>query len=179
MAQHSFQSLAQAVETYYEELRLFVLNRTGSASLAEDVIQETWIRAAATELPENPRAYLYKMAGNLAIDHIRRNGVRAKYETGGSLNDPENHGHLQETISSPTPQPEDIAASREELKILCDAIDELPEKCREVFLLYRARGLAMREIAVQLELSPKTVENHIARALLHCRKRMREAGRKV
>ena len=179
MTQPSFQSLAQAVEAYYEELRRFIHLRTGSRSLAEDVIQETWIRAARTDMPDNPRAYLYRMAGNLAVDHMRRNGARQKHEAGGSLDDPARRDHWQNTVSSPAPAPEDIAASRQELKILCDAIDELPTKCREVFLRYRARGLSMREVADELNLSPKTVENHIARALLHCRKRMREAGRDI
>lgn len=62
------------METYYDELRQFIRQRTGSASLAEEVLQETWIRASTTTaaLPENPRAYLYRMAGNLAVDQTLR-----------------------------------------------------------------------------------------------------------
>lgn len=179
MTQPTFHSLAQAVEVYYEELRRFILSRTGSAALAEDIVQETWIRAARTALPENPRAYLYRMASNLAVDHLRKTSARQKIETADVFDDPANREVLLHTVSSSTPAPEEQAAAREEFAILCNAIDELPDKCRTVFLLYRARGLSMKEIAEKLGLSPKTVENHIARALLHCRKRMREIGRNV
>jgi len=181
MAQRPFQSLTQAVETYYEELRQFVLRRTGSRTLAEDVIQETWLRASTPGgvMPDNPRAYLYRMAGNIAIDHLRRIRTQTRVE-GGSLADPRaptQDGQIE--IASPSPFPDEVAAAREELAILCGAIEELPEKCRQVFLLYRGDGLTMREIAVRLNVSQKTVENHIARAMVHCRRRLSAAGRKV
>ena len=182
MPQGSFQSLAQAVEAHYEELRRFVLRRTGSQALAEDVVQETWIRAStsAGTMPDNPRAYLYRMAGNIAVDHLRRVRRQEGLETAAWDDDPlsvSDRALLE--IASSEPIADEVAAAREELAILSTAIRELPEKCRLVFLLYRGEGLTMREVALRLDISEKTVENHLARAMVHCRRKLREAGRKV
>lgn len=189
MAQKTFQSLAQAVETYYEELLRFAQQRTGSDMLAEDVIQDAWIRATKTSvaMPDNPRAYLYRMVGNLTVDHIRRRRVIAKVET--SELQASNHSNwgggdwpeqkTQQVAASLAPAIEDIVVAQQELVILTNAVQELPEQCRRVFLLYRGNGLTMREVALQLDISIKTVEKHIARAMLHCRKKLREAGRDV
>lgn len=181
MTQSTFQSLAQAVEAYYEELRVFTRQRTGSASMAEEVVQEAWIRANSTNavLPDNPRAYLYRMVSNLAIDHVRRERGRS-----GGVSTEHDHDHEQQAafldqMVSPLPDPLDSAISQQEMTVLNAAVRELPDKCREVFLLYRGHDLSMREVAARLSISEKTVEKHIARAMLHCRKRMREAGRNV
>jgi len=148
--------------------------------MAEDVIQETWIRAnaAATELPENPRAYVYRMAGNLAVDHLRREhgGVRSP---ANRADDHEDGAPVLESVPSAAPDPEATLQSQQEFRVLYQAVNELPEKCREVFLLYRGQGLSMREVASELGIAEKTVEKHIARAMVHCRGRLREAGRGV
>ena len=172
MTRPTFQSLAHAVETYYEELRHFVWQRTGSATLADDVTQETWVRASTTSaaMPDNPRAYLYRMAGNLAVDHVRRQRSQV-----GTASDPD----WTNQVTSPDPAPDRIVAARQELAILNEAVRDLPERCRLVFLLYRGRGLTMRQIASQLGISEKTVEKHIARAMVDCRRKLGREGRNV
>lgn len=180
MTHSSLQTLAQAAETYYDELRQFVRKRTGSSAIAEEVVQETWIRANAvtSELPVNPRAYLYRMAGNLVVDHIRRERSRAP-EAETDTPDSSEPPTALEAIPCPAPTPLDTAISRQELAALNAAVRELPDKCRDVFLLYRGHGMSMREVATHLGITQKTVEKHIARAMIHCRKRLREAGRDV
>lgn len=176
-----FTSLSQAVEAYYEELRQFIRRRTGSSSMAEEVVQETWIRANTTTaaLPDNPRAYLYRMAGNLAVDHVRRQQAWKKAEGFADGDQGEDLALQVEEVPSHAPDPVEAVISQKELAALNAAVRELPDKCREVFLLYRGHGLSMREVAAHLSISEKTVEKHIARAMVHCRARLREAGRKV
>jgi len=177
---HSFQTLAQAVEAYYAELRHFIRRRTGSLATAEEVVQETWIRANAVsaEMPANPRAYVYRMAGNLAVDWMRRE--RAGAGTGNAADaDYEDGSPSLEAVPSPAPDPVESLIAQQEFSVLHRAVSELPDKCRAVFLLYRGRGLSMREVASQLGITEKTVEKHIARAMIHCRKRLREAGRNL
>lgn len=174
----TFTSLTQAVEAYYEELRQFVRKRTGSLSMAEDVVQEAWIRAnsSSVPMPDNPRAYLYRMAGNLAVDQLRRQQSQLLKPSENEVDDTEN---ILFDVLCPAPSPEEIAVSQREFAVLHEAVRELPDKCREVFLLYRGHGLTMREIAKRLAISDKTVEKHIARAMVHCRQRLRDAGRDV
>lgn len=179
MTRPRFTSLSQAVEAYYEELRQFIRQRTGSSSMAEDVVQETWIRANTSKvtLPDNPRAYLYRMAGNLAVDHVRRRQAweRVLRPTDGEPGDAS--APQEEEFVSHLPDPLEAAISQQELLALNAAVRELPDKCRAVFVLYRGHGLTMREIAVRLSISDKTVEKHIARAMLHCRARLRDVER--
>jgi RNA polymerase sigma-70 factor (ECF subfamily) len=172
MSQWKFRSLTDAVEAHQDELRRFIFRRTGSAALADDVVQETWLRAFSTgvAMPDNPRGYVFRMASNLAVDHLRRGRVRDQ-----SLSE----GPVDDGIPSREPGPDSIVEGREEMAILMTAVKELPERCRAVFLLYRGQGLTMRQVAERLGISEKTVEKHIARAMVHCRQRLREAGRNV
>lgn len=168
MTQHRFKTLAQAVEAYYEDLRRFVRRRTGSGSLADDVVQDTWIRAStsAAAMPENAKAYVFRMASNLAIDHLQREGTRSVREAGIAT---------EQTVCN-VPSPETAVAARQELAIIATAVRDLPARRRRVFILYRGHGLTMRQIAERLGISEKTVEKQIARAMVYCRKRLKDAG---
>ncbi len=168
MAGRTFESLTHAVEAYYEELRRFLIERTGSATLAEDVVQEAWVRARTTgvAMPENPRAYLYRLVSNLAVDHLRR--TRRQDGVARDL--------LPEQVTRPDPAADALVAARETLTLAAAAVAELPERTRQVFRLYRGQGLTMREIAARFGTSEKTVEKQIAKAMLHCWQRLREAG---
>jgi RNA polymerase sigma-70 factor (ECF subfamily) len=173
MTESAIRTLAEAVEAYYEELKSFVIRRAGSPALAADILQETWLRAALARPSApvgNQRAYLYRVAANVAADHLRREGVDARRLNGDAV---------LVDLADPAPDPEQVAMARQELDLLYEAVLDLPEKCRAVFLLYRGRGLSMREIAQILGISQKTVEKHIAKAMLHCRERLREAGHAV
>lgn len=163
-----FRSLSQALEAHYGELRRYLLHRTGSSAVADDVIQETWLRARTTTaaMPDNPRAYLYRMVGNVAIDIARRDAAQGKALA----------GVVEEQMAVPAVLPDQAAEARQVMDILIAAIEDLPPKCREVFLLYRACGLTMHQISLQLGISRKTVEKHIARAMLHCGRRLEEMG---
>lgn len=161
--------LARLVETHYEDLRVFVRRRVGSATVAQDIVQETWLRVATdppARDPEQPLAYLYRVAANLALDRQRRERLEARHHAPGPLPD----------RADAAPGPDRVAAAREELAVLQCAVTELPERCRAAFLLCRGRGLTMREAAARLGISEKTVEKHVARALVHCRRRLAEAG---
>jgi RNA polymerase sigma-70 factor (ECF subfamily) len=171
MTQSAIRTLAEAVETYYEELKAFALRRTGSPALAADILQETWLRAALVKPGApviNQRAYLHRVAAHVAADHVRRDGAESWRRVGDAV---------PASLADSAPNPEQVATARQELDILRGAVRELPPKCRAVFLLYRGRGLSTRKIAATLGISEKTVEKHIAKAMLYCRQRLREAGR--
>lgn len=170
MTDRKLHSLAQAVELHYEELLRFVRRRTGSRILADDIVQDTWLRAKTSSalMPDNARAYVFRMASNLAVDHLKRESKRNTRETDEGFDQP---------IAANLPSPEAHVAGRQELDILAAAVRELPPRRRQIFILYRGQGLTMREIAERLDISEKTVQKHIAKAMVHCRNRLRSAGR--
>ncbi|MDM7977524.1 RNA polymerase sigma factor (sigma-70 family) [Thalassospira sp. MBR-102] len=173
-------TLASVVEDHYDDLMLFIGNRCGSRVVAEEIIQETWVRAKSASgiVPENPRAYVFRIARNLLTDHYRRNSndreqVVLPFRHASSTSIDGNtceHVEIDRTASQ-----EDVAAAQQELRIISRTVENLPMKCRQVFLMYRGEELSMREISEKLDVSVKTVENHIRRAMLECRRSLQQA----
>lgn len=131
---------------------------------AEDVVQQLfmtlWEKRNELEVPENPRAYLFRSVYNRCLNEVKRSRYR-----GGDAN--------SEVLNA---IPSDEIASRRVLGsemegLIEHAVGTLPEKCQEVFRLSRFEELSYKEIAERMDVSIKTVENHMGKAL----KLMREA----
>lgn len=171
--------LAALLEQHYGELLAFARRRIGSASLAEDVMQDAWVRVSAEKLHPagttgvaavgNPVAYLYRVITNLVIDRQRQSIARERHEVDDE--------QATDVVATEAPSPFRVVAGQQEYALLEEAVAALPARCREVFILYRARHMSMQEIASHLGISSKTVENHIANAMVLCRRRLRDAGR--
>jgi len=168
--------LTAVLENQYDDLHRFALRRSGSVALADEVMQDAWLRLAGStdgrpiddEAIRRPVAYISRIIANLIIDRQRQSVALGRHEIPQAI---------PSDATSDGPTPFHVVAGQQEYAILQQAIRELPDRCRQVFLLYRARNMTMRQIAIHLGLSPKTVENHLARAMVHCRQRLREAGR--
>lgn len=146
-------ALADMYRRYAGWLTARVSRRYG-AQAAEDLVQETWLRVApykALGEIRHPRAFLLRVASNLAIDAGRKAGRAA----GPGLEDLS----LQHTAD---------AGSQTEAVFLRQVILSLPQPLRDVFVLSRFGGLTNTQIAEQLGISPKTVEWRMTRALAHC-----------
>ena len=162
--------LGALVAAHHAALTAFVRRRVGCPAIAGDIVQEAYARLAgraAPMPPANPRAFLYRVAGNLALDHLRRERARARVLMGGPP--PE---------QVPDPRPSAVAAleARQRLAILVRAVDELPPRCRRVFVMRRFEDRDQDEIAAALGISRNMVEKHLRRALAHCAMRLDEAG---
>lgn len=83
---------------------------------------------------------------------------------------------LDHALPDPKPPPGSDREGEQEARILEEAIEALPPRAREVFLLYRAGGTSYRDIAALLGISPRTVEYHIRQALIRCRRYVQAAG---
>ena len=139
----------------YRPLCLYALHYLQDADLAEDVVQESYT-ALWEKLQEgahilNRKSYLYMMVRNRCLDHLRKKGIPTEslkpYDTYGIIDD-------------------DDAQERSQTEArLWTAIDSLPEKCREVFIMSKRDGLKYEEIAEELGLSVNTVRNQISKAL--------------
>lgn len=140
---------------YYTALGMYVMRFCGDADEAEDIVQETfsivWERFSDRDLPEQIKSYLYSVAHNITIDRLRnKNGKEALV----SLED-----------ANITEVSEEAIDTSERDARLWIAIGKLPQRCRQVFLLAKRDGLSYAEIAEELDISVKTVENQISKAL--------------
>jgi len=168
MNQRTLPSLAKAFEKHYDELKSFVSRKVGCAALAEDIVQEAWVRVASNTPAEpvsNSRAYLYRIAHNLVIDRIRRDRVQSRHV----VND-----FLAENIPSNDSSPENWLVHRERLDTLMKAVEELPPRCRQVFRMRKFEQLDQSEIARRLGITRSMVEKHLRKALAHCLSRLEE-----
>ena len=139
----------------YRPLCLFALHYLDNPDAAEDVVQECfaalWEKISSGDVIMNRKAYLYMTVRNRCLDQLRRKGLQTE-----QLKPHDIYGIIDE----------DDLQERSEIEArLWTAIDCLPEKCREVFLLSKRDGLKYEEIAAELGISENTVRNQISKAL--------------
>ena len=162
--------------TNIDWLDLIQVNRTGlvnhlarQVESREDIgelLHELYLRVTSANIDQpidNPKSYLYRIATNLAIDLRRRRVSQSR-----TL---ENY-HYQLPARSDHLTPERIALGRERLRLLTEAVETLPPKCKAVFMMRKAENMAPPEIAERLGISRNMVEKHLRKALAHCRAEM-------
>jgi RNA polymerase sigma factor (sigma-70 family) len=132
---------------------------------AEDVAQETYIRLMNAKTLERSdaraRAFLFKIATNLAYDRFRERRVRGR----------QSDAELGE-LATDAPSPERIVAFEQGVEIVKRTLLELTPRCRQVFLLRTSAELGYDEIAKRLGLSKRTVEREMQIALEICQERL-------
>ena len=153
-------------------LRGALKKRTGSHELAEDALQETWLRLASIgDRPVEVRdrhAFILRVAGNIATDLLRkerRHGARC-------ISDED----VLAAVADSYPSPEAFAIDRDQLRFLVRALAQLPAKPRAALLLNRCDGLSHARIAARLKVSESMVARYLAQALRHCRDHFRDVA---
>jgi RNA polymerase sigma-70 factor (ECF subfamily) len=141
----------------------FALRSTGDRDAAEDAAQEAFVvlyeRRAELEPTGSVRAYLYQIIRNRLIDQARRASVRAQ---------------AARLAPPPAPASPHHALEGTEVKELVDrAVDQLPERTREAFMLAYLQDLSYREVATVMRISEKTVGHHVSAALAQLRLSLR------
>jgi RNA polymerase sigma-70 factor (ECF subfamily) len=137
-------------------LRDYVHRLVASGDTADEIVQEAFLRTYENvDRVETPRAFLFTTARNLASSS-RRTTKAHKTETLGDL----------EPLGVESNEgPEERAIADEELRLLQQAVAQLPTQCGAVFSLRIFHACSYKDIAERLGISPRTVENHVARAL--------------
>lgn len=147
----------------YERLCRFAYRITGSRAVAEDIVQDVfasiWRRQRALEGSE-PLPYLYRAVRNRAISHRRQEHQRAGWLAGLALE------HQDDAAPPPAADQADLASAIDQ------AIAALPERRRLIFAMSREQHLSYGQIAIALEISVKTVETQMGRALRFLRDRL-------
>jgi len=121
--------------------------------LAQEVFYELWKKRAQIKISSSLKAYLKRAALNKALNYIRDQKIDFR-------NAPEKEGLMSKDASVV----QELAADNLQQQI-DEAIDSLPERCRLVFVLSRFEEMSYQQIADQLGISIKTVENQISKAL--------------
>lgn len=152
---------------YRREIQVYLTSKLRDSETAADLTQETFLRYAEQTGVQvlNDRSYLYRTARNLAIDHIRE---RQRRQT-----DPTPAEAMADIIEE-RPPPDQEVSDRERLDRLRQAMLELPERTRQVFVLNRIEGLTYAEVAERLDISDSSVQKHLSRALHHAMVRMKQ-----
>jgi len=136
-------------------------------AIAEDVVQEAWIRLSARdgqgEEIAHPLSYLYSIVRNLALDWMRR-GPREK--TVATEPPP------WDMIVDPSPSSEVVVLHRDEMRALMEAISELPEKVQTAFRMYRLEEKTLQQVAVHLNVSIPRAHQMVREAGLHATERL-------
>jgi RNA polymerase sigma-70 factor (ECF subfamily) len=141
--------------------------RTVTRADADDLVQEAYARlwTANLQAVRQPRAYFYATVRNLLAERARRARIVPM----------ERMGELEALrILSEEPGPERRVSARQELERLLRAVSELPAQCRRAFELAKFEGLSQRQIAAAMGIAEKTVEKHLAKALLRVGRMMRD-----
>jgi RNA polymerase sigma factor (sigma-70 family) len=136
-------------------LMQFLQHNWRNKSDISDLRQDIYVRvyeAALQKLPESPRAFVFAVARNLLIRRMRREQIVpieavADFDALGTAID--------------APDPERAVIARDELRRLQAALDRLPPRCRQAFVMQQIDGLSRQEIAERMGVSDKTVMNHL------------------
>ncbi|MFM2087156.1 MAG: hypothetical protein RLZZ237_2025 [Pseudomonadota bacterium] len=159
---------------YYQELLNFCWRNLRNREAAADLVQESYLRVLGAEenarqggghAVREPRALLYHTARNLMIDNHRRAALRQHDALDA----------LPETAHPSAPQhlqPEQALEGSQDWRACVDAIDALPPRCRDAFVLHIFEELPHAQIAARMGISVSMVEKHIARGMLSCQKQL-------
>jgi RNA polymerase sigma-70 factor (ECF subfamily) len=164
----SKQDLKSAYETYFEGLRNFLFYKSGDMALAEDLVQEVFIKVwekRNTIEKVTLKSLLYTIAGNLLINHFNHLRVVKTHAD-------QAQGSQYASIQTPQFEMEE----REFGQKLNNILQKLPDGSREVFLMNRIDKVKYDEIASRLDISVKAVEKRMSKALNLIKQ---ELGRKL
>jgi RNA polymerase sigma factor (sigma-70 family) len=154
------------LERRMDLVRFFTV-RLRSASAAEDLVQDIYVRLSGIDEPteiQNPMAYLYRLGSNLMLDRLR--GERRTAHRDGAWLDTQTTRVGVHEISA-EPDAEAAVAARQRLALLAEALKELGPQTQRVFRMHKFEGLSHPEVAAQLGISRSAVEKHMMAALKH------------
>jgi RNA polymerase sigma-70 factor (ECF subfamily) len=160
----------EEVQPHESSLRVYLQQRFPEAGDVDDLVQESYVRLIAARRKKtiaSAKAYLFAVARNVALSMFRRPRVFADHP----LSDPQ--------VLNMADEAGDVVrfvALRQETAILLDAIDALPARCREIFILIKLQGFSHQQAADQLGLSVQTIHVQVMRGLQKCTLYLKERG---
>jgi RNA polymerase sigma-70 factor (ECF subfamily) len=154
--------------TYYKDMVLFGGNFLPDQATCEDMVQsifsKLWSERAMLSVETSLKSYLLKAVRNACLDEIRHRNIMQEHES-----------HVASCgVSDDLTDTENYILYSDLQKHLHHALERMPKAYREAFELNRFEGLTYREIAEKLNVSERTVEIRISKAIDFLRKQLRE-----
>ena len=146
------------------ELLAFLRRRAGPRDQPRDLLHDLFIRmsqSGAAASIEDPKAYLFRAAANVAIDAARADRFRRTEAPSPTMDDL--------NASDPSPAALQTTIARDRLRRMDEALAKLPEETRAMIYLLRIDGLSYDEVAAMFGISKSAVEKRVAKALRACR----------
>lgn len=162
--------LATEVQPHRQAVRAWLVARFPSLTDVDDLVQESLarlLRARAAGPIRSARAFLFTTARNLALDAVRRQRV-VRFEPITEFEESSILADGADVFAT--------VAKQQEIEILTEAIQSLPDRCRQIFTLRTAFGLTQRQIAERLGVSESTVEKQMAQGIRRCAAFFAEGG---
>lgn len=143
-------------------LRTWLCKRFPQANNIDDIIQDSYVKALKareSRLIRSPKSFLFATARNLAIDDLKspRNTRKVSYE--------ETMLSIVPDVAADVPE---AVARRQELMILKEAVEALPERCRQIVTLCELFGIPRKDVAKRLGIAPSTVSDQLVIGLRKC-----------
>ncbi|MEZ7500221.1 RNA polymerase sigma-70 factor [Flavobacterium sp. Arc3] len=156
-----FQKLSHFANSYIE-------NEEESQEIVQNVFFKLWKKREKLAVEVNLHSYLFKMVKNSCLDYFKHQKVKANYSQHCDIERKEiNHLALMDT-------PSNLYIENELLEKINSSVDKLPPACKRIFIKSRFQGMNHKEIAEELDISTKTVENQITKALKFLRVELKE-----
>lgn len=147
------------VKTAYHVL----MDEHQAKDLVQDVLFNFWAKRESLQIENGLKSYLRKSVVNRSIDQIRR---KKRFGVAEEITD--------YNLSDNTVSKQELLETHDLQQVILAAIEQLPEKCKLIFTLSRFEDLSHNEIASQLDISKKTIENQMTKALKVVRKAVQQ-----
>lgn len=159
---------------YYKSLRAYAYRYVGDLYIAEDIVQDVfsqlWEKKDNISNIESLRSYLFTSVYNRVCNYFKHKKVEAVF----AEKEHTNHARLEACYQQKILDNSDSLLVHELEDKISDAVHNLPDVCKKVFLLSREKGLKNLEIAELLDINIKTVEKHITKALAFLRTQLKD-----
>lgn len=140
-----------------------IMDDMQAEELVQEVFLKLWQQKDQVNIATNVKAYLYRAVHNNAMNVLNHEKVKAKYQM-----------YMKTRTAQYAESPSKMLDAKELKEQIARAMNKIPEKCRAIFFLSRQESLSYREIAGQLGISLKTVENQMSKALKILREELSE-----
>ncbi len=165
--QGDIKSFEQVFKLHGDGLIRYAFTIIKDTDEAQDMVQQLfiilWTKREQIDVNTSLKSYLYKSVYNAGLNKIKQKNVRESYAQ-----------YVNYTADGKTPAASHAIENKEIRQAIENAINDLPEQCRIIFRMSKFDLLKYQQIADQLGLSVKTVENQMGKALKHMRIRLSE-----